>query len=70
MQTGGMAEELTAEALRAPIHTRRLILRVPVAADLVAISRLINDPAIAQNTGLIRYPYPVISGRRWIAADS
>ncbi len=67
MQTGQHTEELEAEALRVPIHTRRLILRVPVAADLVAISRLINDPAIAQNTGLIRYPYPVISGRRWIA---
>ena len=68
MQTGGMAEGLSAEALRTPIHTRRLILRLPVASDLVAISRLINDPVIAQNTGLIRYPYPVRSGRKWIAA--
>ena len=69
MQAGGsMAEGLTAEALRAPIHTRRLILRLPVPSDLVAISRLINDPAIARNTGLIRYPYPVSSGRKWIAA--
>ena len=68
MQAGGAVEGLTAEALRAPIHTRRLILRLPVASDLVAISRLINDPVIAQNTGLIRYPYPVSSGRKWIAA--
>ena len=68
MQAGGLGEGLTADVLRAPIHTRRLILRPPVASDLVAICRLINDPAIAQNTGLIRYPYPVISGWRWIAS--
>jgi len=58
--------ELTADMLREPICTRRLILRLPVASDLSAICRLINDPAIAENTGLIRYPFPVISGRRWI----
>jgi RimJ/RimL family protein N-acetyltransferase len=63
-----MSGALTAERLRAPLHTRRLIMRLPVAADLVAICRLINDPVIAENTGLIRYPYPVISGHRWIAA--
>ena len=63
-----MGQGLTAEALRAPIETRRLILRLPAATDLPAICRLINDPAIARNTGLIRYPYPVISGRRWIAS--
>ena len=63
-----MGEGLTAEALRLPVHTRRLILRIPVASDLAAICRLINDPAIARNTGLIRYPYPVISGGKWIAA--
>jgi RimJ/RimL family protein N-acetyltransferase len=63
-----MGEGLTAEMLRAPLHSRRLILRIPVASDLAAISRLINDPIIATNTGLIRYPYPVSSGRRWIAA--
>jgi RimJ/RimL family protein N-acetyltransferase len=68
MQLGGMGQGLGAEALRAPIVTRRLVLRPPVAADLVAISRLINDPVIAQNTTLIRYPYPVISGRQWIAS--
>jgi RimJ/RimL family protein N-acetyltransferase len=63
-----MGDELTAEMLRAPIDTRRLILRVPVASDLAAIGRLINDPVIAANTGLIRYPYPVSSGRRWLAS--
>lgn len=68
MRTGGSGDGLTVDALRMPLHTRRLILRPPVAADLVAISRLINDPTIARNTGLIRYPYPVITGRRWIAS--
>lgn len=63
-----MGDGLTAEALRLPLQTRRLILRPPVAADLVAIARLINDPVIAQSTGLIRHPYPVISGWRWLAA--
>jgi RimJ/RimL family protein N-acetyltransferase len=63
-----MGDALTAEMLRAPIQTRRLMLRVPVASDLAAISRLINDPVIAANTGLIRYPYPVSGGRWWIAS--
>lgn len=67
MQTAG-TRRLVAEALREPIRTRRLILRPPVASDLAAICRLINDPVIAENTSLIRYPYPVISGRRWIAS--
>ncbi|WP_170937125.1 MULTISPECIES: GNAT family N-acetyltransferase [Rhodomicrobium] len=43
-------------------------MRLPVAADLAAICRLINDPIIAESTGLIRYPYPVMSGRKWIEA--
>jgi RimJ/RimL family protein N-acetyltransferase len=63
-----MGDGLTAEMLQAPIDTRRLILRVPVASDLPAICRLINDPVIAANTGLIRYPYPASGGRRWIAS--
>lgn len=63
-----MGDGLTAEALRAPLQTRRLILRPPAATDLVAIARLINDPVIARSTGVVRYPYPVISGWRWIAA--
>ena len=67
MQTAGTGR-LMAEALREPIRTRRLILRLPVASDLAAICRLINDPVIAANTGLIRYPYPVISGRRWLTS--
>jgi RimJ/RimL family protein N-acetyltransferase len=67
MQTAGTGR-LIAEAPREPILTKRLLLRLPVASDLAAICRLINDPAIAENTGLIRYPYPVISGRRWIAS--
>jgi ribosomal-protein-alanine N-acetyltransferase len=67
MQTAGTGR-LLAELLREPIRTRRLILRLPVASDLAAICRLINDPVIAENTSLIRYPYPVISGRRWIAS--
>lgn len=58
--------ERAAELFRAPIETRRLILRPPAADDLVAVSRLINDPVIARNTGLIRYPYPPMSAWQWL----
>ena len=60
--------ERAAELFRAPIETRRLILRPPVADDLVAVSRLINDPVIARNTGLIRYPFPPMSAWQWLAS--
>ena len=60
--------ERAAELLRAPIETRRLILRPPVADDLVAVSRLINDPVIARHTGLIRYPFPPMSAWQWLAS--
>lgn len=66
MHTADHRARLTIEALRGPLLTRRLILRAPRTTDLVAIARLINDPVIAVNTGVIRYPYSAISGRRWI----
>jgi RimJ/RimL family protein N-acetyltransferase len=58
--------EKAAELLRAPIETRRLILRPPVADDLVAVCRLVNDPVIARHTGFIRHPYPPISAWQWL----
>jgi RimJ/RimL family protein N-acetyltransferase len=61
-----MTQDLTAEALPASLTTGRLILRPPVQSDLAAVARLINDPAIAANTGAIRYPYPVSSGWHWL----
>jgi RimJ/RimL family protein N-acetyltransferase len=60
--------ERAAELFRAPIETRRLILRPPVADDLVAVCRLVNDPVIARHTGFIRYPYPPISAWQWLAS--
>ncbi|MGF1621343.1 MAG: GNAT family N-acetyltransferase [Rhodomicrobiaceae bacterium] len=63
----GIAQSLTPEILRAPIETRRLILRLPAVDDIPAISRLINDPVIAHATGTIRYPYPPSSAWSWIA---
>jgi RimJ/RimL family protein N-acetyltransferase len=36
-----------AEAAEAPIVTRRLLLRAPEIADIPALARIINDPAIA-----------------------
>ena len=55
------------ELFRAPIETRRLILRPPVADDLVAVSRLINDRLIAEYLGAVRYPYSPISAWQWLA---
>ena len=63
----GAAQALTPEIMRAPIETRRLILRLPAVDDIPAISRLINDPSIALATGTVRYPYPPFSARSWIA---
>jgi len=48
------------------IETRRLIMRPPAYDDIPAICRLINDPEIALNTRMIRYPYPARSAWDWI----
>jgi RimJ/RimL family protein N-acetyltransferase len=58
---------LTPDVLPRTIETRRLILRPPTADDIAAISRLINHPEIALNTAAIRYPFPPISARAWLA---
>lgn len=54
---------------RAPILTRRLLLREPAIADLPTIARLINDPLIARNTSGIRYPYAPIEGWRFLRSS-
>ncbi len=64
---GDKRGDLTPELLRDPIGTRRLVMRLPTADDIVAISRLINEPDIALNTGAIRYPYAPISAWGWLA---
>jgi RimJ/RimL family protein N-acetyltransferase len=66
MNAIGSGAERAAELFRAPIETRRLILRPPAADDLVAVCRLVNDPVIARHTGFIRYPYPPISAWQWL----
>ena len=56
------------EAAKAPIITRRLLLRAPGAADLPALSRIINDPAIARYNVGVPFPYPAIEGWRFLRA--
>jgi len=60
---------LTPELLSAPIGTRRLILRRPTRNDLRTACRIVNDPTIAFNVSTIRYPYPPISGWRWLSSQ-
>jgi RimJ/RimL family protein N-acetyltransferase len=67
MKTARSDTELIAELMQAPIGTRRLILRPPVADDIAAVSRMVNDKVIARNTGLIRYPYSPRSAWQWLA---
>ncbi len=64
---------LSRDAARAPITTRRLLLRVPLCGDIPALSRLVSDPTIAGFTAQITYPYSPIEARRFVefcAADT
>jgi RimJ/RimL family protein N-acetyltransferase len=45
------------ESCRVVLETERLVLRRPTLADVKAITRLINDRRIAQNTARIPHPY-------------
>jgi RimJ/RimL family protein N-acetyltransferase len=54
------------EAAKAPIVTRRLLLRAPEIGDIPALARIINDPVIARyNTG-VPFPYAPIEGWRFM----
>jgi RimJ/RimL family protein N-acetyltransferase len=56
------------DAAQAVLVTKRLFLRAPASGDIPALSRLVNDPLIARYTSGIRYPYPALEARRFIAA--
>lgn len=49
------------------LHTARLVLRAPHASDAKAITRLINDRRIAENTTRIPHPYSVADARAFLA---
>ena len=51
------------------IETKSLILRPFRAADIPAIVRLLSDPAIAQTTLNIPYPYDEAKARDWLASQ-
>jgi RimJ/RimL family protein N-acetyltransferase len=57
---------LNSETAKAPIVTRRLLLRRPTIADIPAISRLINDPLIGRNNTAVPFPYTPIEGWRFL----
>jgi RimJ/RimL family protein N-acetyltransferase len=53
----------------ARITTRRLILRLAARNDVPALSRLMNDPAIALGHGEVRYPSTPISVLRLLEGN-
>ena len=51
----------------AELRTARLVLRAPSASDAKAITRLINDRRIAENTARIPHPYSIADARAFLA---
>jgi RimJ/RimL family protein N-acetyltransferase len=49
------------------LATERLVLRPPRKADARAITRLVNDRRIAENTALIPHPYALADAHEFIA---
>jgi len=49
------------------LATERLVLRPPRKADAKAITRLVNDRRIAENTALIPHPYALADAHDFIA---
>jgi RimJ/RimL family protein N-acetyltransferase len=49
------------------LATERLVLRAPAAADAPALSILVNDRRIAENTARIPHPYSVADAEAFIA---
>lgn len=56
------------DVAQALLVTKRLFMRMPVGADIAALSRLISDPLIARYTSQIRYPYVPMDARRFVEA--
>ena len=64
-------ERIPAEAIgddgRTVLRTERLILRAPRLADATAITALVNDRRIAENTSRIPHPYTLEDAEAFIA---
>lgn len=50
------------------LTTRRLVLRAPVAADVPAIARYLNNFAVVGNLARVPYPYSVADAEHWLNA--
>lgn len=50
------------------LRTERLILRPPVLADAPAISRYLNNFAVAGNLARVPYPYKPADAEAWLAS--
>ena len=65
-----LLEQTSTEALQAArspvLKTRRLLLRAPVPDDAEAITALINDRRIAENTARIPHPYTLADAETFI----
>jgi RimJ/RimL family protein N-acetyltransferase len=60
-------QEASRNASAAVIETERLVLRVPLPDDAKAITSLINDRRIAENTARIPHPYSLSDARAFLA---
>jgi RimJ/RimL family protein N-acetyltransferase len=67
-----LLEQTSTEAIQAPrspvLKTRRLVLRAPVPDDAEALTALINDRRIAENTARIPHPYTLKDAETFIAS--
>ncbi len=52
-----------------PLITERLLLRSFLETDIPEIVRLLNDPAIAETTLNVPYPYDEAKARSWLASQ-
>jgi RimJ/RimL family protein N-acetyltransferase len=65
LETG--PQEAACKASIPVLSTKRLVLRAPRAADARAITRLINDRRIAENTARIPHPYSLADAHAFLA---
>lgn len=68
-RTGAVDRELDSllEDPLEPIHTRRLKLRRPMAADAPVLARLANDAALAAMLARLPHPYTIDHARSFLA---
>jgi len=64
------ARESSRTAAPVVLTTERLILRAPRPADAKAITSLINDRRIAENTARIPHPYGIADARAFLAPSN